>query len=365
MNRQRIMAVVIAVLATMLTVAIVVAAVSLSRYNSLSASSVSVSPTPSVSPATVPTPGPTSPPSSSAPSTCPPATVTVSTTKDLEAALAAAQPGTVIRLAPGTFVGQFLGKAAGSAASPIWLCGSADSKLDGGTTGSGYVLHLDGASYWHLLGFGVTNGQKGVVTDAANNNTIEGLTVTGIGDEGIHLRSASSNNVVIRNTVSNTGLLKAKFGEGIYVGSAQKNWCSYSSCQPDRSDHNTITANTVSHTTAENIDIKEGTTGGTVSQNVLDGVGMVQSGADSWIDVKGNDWTIDHNHGVNSVNDGFQTHQILDGWGTRNHFTNNLLDVNGPGYGINLTPVLGNTVSCSNIVTGAARGLSNIACTSG
>ena len=35
-------------------------------------------------------------------------------------------------------------------------------------------------------------------------------------------------------------------------------------CEPDRSDRNVVAGNTISDTTAESIDIKEGTTGGTV-----------------------------------------------------------------------------------------------------
>ena len=63
--------------------------------------------------------------------------------------------------------------------------------------------------------------------------------------------------------VRDTGLLRQFYGEGIYVGSAHKNWCKYSDCQPDASDDDIITGNDIADTTAENIDIKEGTTGGT------------------------------------------------------------------------------------------------------
>lgn len=294
---------------------------------------------------------------------CPATTQKVSTAKELSSALSRALPGTVIQLSPGRYVGNFVAKAVGTAASPIWLCGDTSTVLDGGKTRSGYVLHLDHSDYWHLLGFAVVDGQKGVVADGASNNIIEGLAVSSIGDEAIHLRSASSHNVVTRNVIENTGLLKSKFGEGIYVGSAKSNWCTYSGCGPDRSDDNTLSDNVISHTTAENIDIKEGTTGGMITGNSFDGVGMVRSSADSWIDVKGNDWTISSNRGVNSVNDGFQTHEIVSGWGTGNRFTNNTLTVSGPGFGIDLTPALGNAVSCSNTVSGAAKGLSNIPCT--
>src|SRR5699024_11419784 len=49
--------------------------------------------------------------------------------------------------------------------------------------------------------------------------------------------------------------------------------------------------------------------------------------ADSWVDVKGNDWLIEGNTGTASPVDGFQTHEILDGWGTGNVFRGNTADM--------------------------------------
>lgn len=57
-----------------------------------------------------------------------------------------------------------------------------------------------------------------------------------------------------------------------------------------------------------------------------------------------------------------QTHEILQGWGSGNLFTGNVLDVQGPGWGIHLAPPSGSRVACDNKVTGAAKGLSNVDC---
>ncbi|HEY0258293.1 MAG TPA: right-handed parallel beta-helix repeat-containing protein [Lacisediminihabitans sp.] len=282
---------------------------------------------------------------------------------ELEDALAAAKPGATITLAPGTYTGNFVASVSGTASAPISLCGGADSILDGGDDSKGYVFHLDGASYWHLNGFTLRNGQKGLVADGTVGSLIEGLTVTGIGDEGIHLRKNSTDNTVTGNVVNHTGLHKAKFGEGIYIGTAKSNWCDISDCKPDNSDRNVVEKNVISDTTSESVDIKEGTTGGILRDNSFDGAGI--TAADSWVDVKGNGWTIEGNKGVNSPNDGFQTHQIVDGWGTKNVFRDNTSAVNGPGYGIASRPALGNIVECNNTVTGAASGASNIPCTGG
>ncbi|GAA3590251.1 hypothetical protein GCM10022198_12690 [Klugiella xanthotipulae] len=291
---------------------------------------------------------------------CPAATVTVGTARELTRALSAAEPGSVIRLRPGVYSGTFEASDAGTAANPVWLCGSADSVLDGGDITDGYVLHLDGADYWNLSGFTVRNGQKGVMLDATAHASLTGLTVTDIGNEGIHLRNNSVSNTVSGNTVSHTGKVKPKFGEGIYVGTAESNWCRITNCNPDRSDNNTVANNTISDTTAESVDIKEGTTGGSLSGNSFDGTAI--TAADSWVDVKGNDWTVTDNTGVNSPEDGFQTHEILDGWGNGNSFSTNTAHVNGPGFAIKTTPVLANVVHCNNVESGAARGLSNVGC---
>ncbi|PZE86384.1 nitrous oxide reductase family maturation protein NosD [Curtobacterium sp. MCBD17_032] len=282
------------------------------------------------------------------------ATTTVSTAQQLTSALAKAAAGQVIALEPGTYTGTFTGTAAGTAAQPITLCGPADAVLDGGTTDKGYVLHLDGASHWQLAGFTVRNGQKGVMFDGVQQSTIDGVTVTEIGDEGIHLRAGSSDNTVSGNVVTKTGLRKPQFGEGIYVGSSKSNWCRVSDCQEDRSDRNVVTGNTVSDTAAENVDIKEGTTGGTLADNSFDGTGMQgENHADSWVDVKGNGWTVSGNRGVNSPLDGFQTHELLSGWGTDNTFSDNTVDLGNPeGVAFAFRPVEGNTVSCDNTVVG-------------
>lgn len=292
---------------------------------------------------------------------CPPATTTVTTAESLAAALTAASPGDVIGLADGVYRGAFVASVSGSAQQPIFLCGPRGAVLENEGPRSGYVLHLKAASHWRLIGFSVRQGQKGVMADGTVGSVIQGLNVTDIGDEAIHLRNFSTDNVVSDNVISRTGLRREKFGEGVYIGTAVSNWCTISNCRPDRSDRNVVVGNRIDTTTAEAVDIKEGTTGGLVQDNVFDGSAL--SGADSWVDVKGTAWLIEGNTGIDSPRDGFQTHEILKGWGARNQFRGNRATVNGAGYGFALTPVAGNTVSCDNTATGAARGLANVPCT--
>ncbi|WP_242682632.1 right-handed parallel beta-helix repeat-containing protein [Desertivibrio insolitus] len=295
-----------------------------------------------------------------APADCPEPTTSVATAEELQSALDGASPGDVIEIEDGHYVGEFLATVSGTEDEPITLCGGTEAILDGGDYEGDYVFHLDGAKYWHLLGFTVTNGQKGVMADGTVGSIIEGLTVTGIGDEAIHLRKFSTDNVVTGNFISVTGLRRPKFGEGVYIGTAESNWCDMSDCKPDNSDRNIVENNTISETSSEAIDVKEGTSFGIVRNNTFDGSGIID--ADSWVDIKGNDWVIEGNVGRNSPLDGFQTHEILDGWGTRNVFRGNTAEVNGPGFGFSLTPVRENVVECDNEVIGAAEGDMNVDC---
>jgi nitrous oxidase accessory protein NosD len=324
------------------------------------------SPAPSTSPST----STSSSPSSSGSS--PPAAaaacdggqiVDVADADALQQALDDARPGQVIRLAAGRYEGNFVATAQASADAPILLCGTRDAVLDGGEIDGDYTLHLSGAAYWVVSGFTVTGGQKGVMVDTGVGNRIEGLLVTSMGDEAIHLRRNSTGNTVVGNTVRDTGLRKPKFGEGVYVGSAEKNWCKITDCKPDRSDRNLIEGNDIAGTTAESVDIKEGTSDGVVRGNVFDGSAMVDT--DSWVDVKGNGWTIEGNTGTSSPGDGFQVHEIVDGWGRGNVFRGNVVQdvaelavhVAGPKTIRNDT-----TVGCDNDADGAGDGLSNVDC---
>jgi hypothetical protein len=291
------------------------------------------------------------------------AQVSVASARDLKSALAHPRPGEEIVLAPGTYAGNFTVSHSGTSTAPLTLCGPRTAVLDGGALSHGYTLYLDHASWWRVEGFTVEGGQKGVIADGSDDDFIDGLYVHSTGDEGIHLRAFSSHDTVRNCLVRDTGHETQFYGEGIYVGSAHKNWCRYSNCRPDASDEDTIADNNIAGTTAENIDIKEGTTGGQITGNSFNGTGMVASAATAWVNVKGNDWTITGNTGLDSIKDGFQVHQVYPGWGIGNVFRNNKAQVNGSGNGFYVqNKRLQTVVSCDNEVKGAGRGFSTIAC---
>ncbi|WP_291052517.1 right-handed parallel beta-helix repeat-containing protein [Herbiconiux sp.] len=308
-----------------------------------------------------------SPSSSALPDSCP-AGAAVSTSDGLQSALDSASAGDVLVLSDGRYEGTFTIRSQGSSDAPITLCGGAAAVLDGGSVDSGYTLHLDGASNWRLEGFSVTGGQKGVMLDASSHNELTGLAVSAVGDEGIHLRTGSSDNLLAGLTVSNTGLRMPDFGEGVYIGSAEGNWCDLTACAPDASDRNRVVGATITATTAEAIDVKEGTTGGELTGNTLDGSTI--TAADSLIDVKGSGWQVTGTTGTASPGDGAQVHVIVEGSGSANVFSGNTFAVAADGYAVQLAGdarTAGNVVSCDNVATvdGAAEPafVTNISCT--
>ena len=321
--------------------------------------------TASPAPSTATPPPPPPPGGGTVPAGCPaeaPDAVDVTDAQELLAALEAARPGQVIRLADGRYEGPFTATAQATPEAPIRLCGGRGAVLDGGDVDGGYTLHLSGATHWTVSGFTVTGGQKGVMVDAGSGIRIEGLLVTSMGDEAIHLRTHSSDNAVVGNTIRDTGLRKPKFGEGVYVGSAESNWCQLTDCQPDRSDRNLVEGNDIAGTTAEAVDVKEGTSDGVLRGNTFDGAAMIE--ADSWVDVKGNGWVVEDNTGRSTPTDGFQVHEVVDGWGRDTVFSGNTVE-GVPGLAINVEgPRVirdSTTVTCDNTAAAAGR-LSNVTC---
>ena len=322
-------------------------------------------PSPTTTPTSTPTPTPTGP-------VGPVRTVNVTTSAQLTAALVDAKPNDLIKLADGTYAGkftagnysaQFGSTRSGTAAAPITLVGSRAAVIDGANPKSKYGLYFVGASWWQIRGITVTGVSKGIILDGSSHNVLQDLSVWNVGDEAIHLRAFSSDNVVRDSVIRMTGVRNAAYGEGLYVGSANSNWATYSGGQPDTSDRNQLLNNTISATGAESIDIKEGTSNGVIAGNTFDGTGMTGSFADSFIDMKGNAWTVDNNKGTNALLDGFQVHNALPNWGWDNVFTRNVLDVRSTGYGFAMqSKNTANHVSCNNTVLNAAAGFANVPC---
>jgi hypothetical protein len=216
-------------------------------------------------------------------------TVDVADDGSLEQTLDDAAPGDVIRLAAGRYAPIEI-DGSGTSDAPITLTGPAEAVIDA-SDDNGYAVHLQEASHWQLVGFAVVGGGKGVVVDGGGSNVLDSLSVGETGDEAVHFRSSSSDNVIQRSRIHDTGLEQPQYGEGVYVGSAKSNWKKYGvDGGPDLSMDNRVLENTFERITAENIDIKEETGGTIVARNSFDGSAISgENYADSVVDVKGYD----------------------------------------------------------------------------
>jgi hypothetical protein len=185
-----------------------------------------------------------------------------------------------------------------------------------------------------------------------------------IGAEAVHFRHSSSDGMIQDSVIHDTGKVQPAYGEGVYIGSANSNWSSImgSSSTPDVSNHVTVLNNHISNTTAEGVDVKEGTTGGSIVGNVFTNAGFSgQNSADSWVDVKGNGYDVSGNSGTTTKLDAIQVHSVLTGWGRSNVFSANSVLGGVPGYEVWIQSIsLANVVVCKT--SGAAKGLSNVPC---
>ncbi|MBC8092749.1 MAG: hypothetical protein H7Y15_12575 [Pseudonocardia sp.] len=214
--------------------------------------------------------------------------VEVADDEQLAEAISDAEPGDVITLAPGTYAPVEI-RGEGTEDAPITLIGPADAVFTG--SGKDYTVAVEDASHWQLVGFTVTGGGKGIMVDDGQFLVLDSLTVGETGDEAVHFRSSSSDNVIQRSLIRNTGNAQPQYGEGVYVGSAKSNWKRYGpGGGPDLSMRNRVLGNTFENITAENIDIKEETAGTIVARNAFDGSAISgKNYADSVVDVKGYD----------------------------------------------------------------------------
>ncbi|ONI51400.1 MULTISPECIES: right-handed parallel beta-helix repeat-containing protein [unclassified Streptomyces] len=285
------------------------------------------------------------------------AVIDVSTAAQLKSALTTVSPGDTIRLADGTYTGNFKATRPGTSGARIILTGSGKAVL---TAGGGYGLHLNGASYWTVHGMTIKGGQKGIMADTANGVVIDSVTVHDLDMEGVHFRKSSRDGVLKNSRIYDTGQNGRGMGEGVYVGTAND--------LSDRSDNAQILNNTIGpDVRGENVDIKEGTTGARIIGNTFDGNGLTGANYDdSWVDVKGNDVLVEGNRGSRTTNNGYETHTQQSGWGCGTVFRNNTSNLSGATgdrqLAVNVTnnsAACRTTVYASNTVTGG-RGLTNV-----
>jgi hypothetical protein len=293
---------------------------------------------------------------------CPTTGTRVSNITQLRAAVSAVKPGSVILLQPGVYRGGIHVPASGTAAAPIWICGPRTAILDYGNTSSSQGVMLNKVSNVVVSGMTIQNFRKGVVLSGASRITVSDVLVRNVGEEAIKLRYGTTDSTIVKNEVYNTGRVVPQYGEGIYIGSSPKDWCAVYACNEDRSDRNQVIANTISGTTADPIETKPGTSGGVIRNNIIDGQSVVA--VDALLSVKGNDYIVVDNTGVNGkahlgVYAGYTE---VEGYGVGNVFARNRVGVPAGATAIVLGKGANNLVDCNNTATVSGSALTNVTC---
>ncbi|QHC56584.1 hypothetical protein [Rathayibacter tanaceti] len=283
---------------------------------------------------------------------CPAATTTVSNSAQLAAALASPSPNEVIHLDDGWYTGKFALRGTAAQSGSIWICGSPNAVLSSGSTSSGTALLLNGVSDVHLVGFAVRSSFQGIQVLASSGVRMAGLTVTDIGYEAVHFRSQTTDSLIVGSTIRRTGLVAAKYGEGVYVGTSDRNWCEYNGCNPDRTARIAVVDNSITDTGAEPIEAKEGTLDGNILGNTVVGGTRLASDVVSLILVSGNGWLAAGNSASGTTTYGYQVITRADGSGNDNTISGNLAlkTTDAPVYlhQPSTWATSGNTLRCSN-----------------
>jgi hypothetical protein len=292
-------------------------------------------------------------------------TIDVADFDQLKSAMTKAQPGDLIRVAPGRYIGStIVDGRSGRADARITLCGSEASIIDGGGLRVQFPIRLVNSSYWTIQGFTITNGMRAIGVTGGSHNILSRLSMHTLGQEAVFFQNGSTHNLLEGSRIRDTGLLVASYGEGLYIGTDKTKWANG---MPDPSDYNQVIGNTFGpDVRGEAVDVKDGTQGGVIRGNTFDADGSAE---DDIIDLKGNGYLVENNvvtslPRIATPATGFRVRASVSGWGQDNVLRNNVLTVNNHAYyaiHVGFT-ASGTVVSCSNKAMGA-KALSNVSCT--
>jgi hypothetical protein len=305
-----------------------------------------------------------------------------------------ATPGDTIALIPNTnYYGNLIVKndingnpgIHGTPDNYISIIGDSTSSIISPELNSSYVFYIENSSYIFIgnnsnlksfgIGFNLTNAKKGFYANNCNNIIFKNLNVYNIGNEGVHFMNNSYSCDILNNYIYDTGKTNNGYGEGIYIGSAFSNWVTDNgNLIPDETKKINIKFNYVINTTAECLDIKEGTSDSLVEGNYFFGNKLSNDNyADSWIDIKGSSWYIKNNTLEITLTNGIEikcikTGDIVTNSGNYNTIDGNFMnceinELGEPcsGYGvIILENTYGNKVFSNNLCFNAIGGLCNI-----
>lgn len=291
--------------------------------------------------------------------------ILVSSTEALNAALATARPGDVIRLAPNTvYAGpKSVVARSGTKRRPIVVCGPRSAVWTG-------ELRADGMNWWVFQGFTIRDAFRAFHAKRSSHNRVQGLEIYNVTQEAIHWLCTSVGNVVQGNWIHDTGTgPHPEWGEGVYIGTWPGNLlrqCGQTT--KDRSDSNQVLDNRFGpNVRSEDVDAKEGSRYGAILRNWSDGQGKVSIAGNFSGSISLQDHTRGYRVNGNIIQGGAATSGTTVGdaiqlFGDYAIARRNVVTL-GPatGYAIHVQGV-GNLVYCDNAADPVSR-LSNVACT--
>ncbi len=246
------------------------------------------------------------------------ATYTVSTVDQLTSRLASAASGDVIVIRAGTYQGTRTVSGVKTldgvlTLAPVFFVRNVSNLTIRGESATNkpvlkargiangeYVFYAQNANNLKVQNLKIQNGEKGLVFDRSNNVVIQGVDFSEIGWEALHVRDGSRSAYISGNSFQAIGVERSDRGEGVYIGSDKDKWHpafheSGDSYYQPQCDNAVIENNRFGpNIGGESVDVKEGTTGTTIRNNVFNLrlsdsrlTGNANEKSNSAIDVKG------------------------------------------------------------------------------
>lgn len=197
----------------------------------------------------------------------------------VEAALEVAQPGDTIYLAPGTYPPIKIQDQDGLTLAP-WPDREGEVVVSDQSYERTAAVLIERSDNLVIDDLRLEKSLWGVMVRSSSRVEILNLTISDIGQEGVHIKDNSSEVVIFGNTISETGKRPggsgefgyARFGEGVYVGTGGED------SSADRTNGVTIEGNEIFATTAEAIDIKPFTRRISIHRNLIHDIATNTSG---------------------------------------------------------------------------------------
>jgi nitrous oxidase accessory protein NosD len=276
----------------------------------------------------------------------------------IAAALALAQPGDTVRVAPGDYHERFTTVRSGRRGARITLSGAPGARIVGDGSGRQIQIFND---YITLRGFTVSGADKLVWIQGAHEVRIEHDRFTDGGGECVRIKYLSTHVLVAHNRIGPCGLTgfnvpeDRKNGEGVYIGTDPGQLDRNPTAVADASDANVVQANTIDTDAAECVDIKEAAERNRVIGNNCSGS---RDPKGSGFDARGNNNLFLNNRSTGNVGAGIRFGGYGAEDGTKNSAIGNVLVDNGGWAFLVLRQPQARV--CGNVMRRNALGPSNV-----